>query len=95
MNACGNIVATRLRDIPRRVREVTRHGVCRGAAIALATAQYQSSHNFWQVDPVDLALGGEEWEEFEELANDMEMAATAISEDISIKAIIGNLFADE
>jgi hypothetical protein len=35
------------------------------------------------------------WEEFEELADDMEMAAAAISEDVSIEAIIGNLFADE
>ena len=47
------------------------------------------------MEPVDLALGGEEWEEFEELANDMEMVASAISEDVSIEANIGNVFADE
>ena len=57
-------------------------------------AQYQSGHVFRQVEPVDHALGGEEWEEFEELADDMEMEAVAISEDVSIEANIGNVFAD-
>ena len=47
------------------------------------------------MDLVDLTLGSEEWEEFEELADDMEMAASAISEDISIEAVIGNVFADD
>jgi hypothetical protein len=47
------------------------------------------------VEPVDLALGIEEWEEFEELANDMEMVASVISEDVSIEANIGNVFSDE
>jgi hypothetical protein len=63
--------------------------------MALATAQYQSGHDFWQVEPVDLALAGEEWEEFEELADDMKMAASAFSEDISIEAVVGNVFADD
>ena len=48
-----------------------------------------------QVEPVHLPLGGEDWWAFEELADDIEMAATAISEDISIEAIIGNVFADD
>ena len=95
MNACGDTVAARLRDIPRRVREVAGHGVRRGAAVALATAQFQSGHDFLQVEPVHLPLGGEDWWAFEELADDIEMAATAISEDISIEAIIGNVFADD
>ena len=94
MNACGDTVAACLRDIPRRVREVAGHGVRRGAAVALATAQFQSGHDFLQVEPVHLPLGGEEWWAFEELADDMEMVATAISEEISIEAIIGNVFAD-
>ena len=95
MNARGNIVAARLRDIPNRVREVAGHGVRRGAAVALATAQYLSGHDFLQVEPVNLPLGGEDWWAFEELADDMEMVATTISEDISIEAIIGNVFADD
>ena len=47
------------------------------------------------MEVVHLPLGGEDWWAFEELADDMEMAATAISEDISIEAIIGNVFADD
>ena len=95
MNAHGDTVATHLRDIPRRVREVTGHGVHRGAAVALATAKYQSGHDFLLVEPVNLPMGGEDWWEFEELADNMEMAATAISEDISIEVIISNVFADD
>ena len=95
MNGHGDTIADRLRDAPRRVREVAGHGVRRGAAVALAMAQYQSGHDFQQVEPVDLALGGEEWEAFKDLADDMEMAASAISDDISIEAVIGNVFADE
>ena len=40
MNARGDTVAARLRDIPRRVREVAGHGVRQGMAVALATTQY-------------------------------------------------------
>ena len=95
MNARGNTVVDRLRDIPHRVRQVAGLGVRRGVAVALATSQYQSGHDFRQVEPVSFALGNEEWEEFEELADDMEMAASAISEEISIEAVIGNIFADD
>ena len=95
MNARGNTVAARLRDIPHRVWEVAGHRVRRGAAVALATAQFQSGHDFLQVEPVHLPLGSEDWWTFEELADDMEMAAAAISEEVSIEAVIGNVFADE
>ena len=95
MNAHGNTVAARPRDIPNRVREIAGHGVRRGAAIALATAQFQIGHDLLQVEPVHLPLGSEDWWVFEELADDMEMAAAAISEDVSIEAVIGNIFADD
>ena len=95
MNARGDTVAARLQDIPHRIREVTGHGVRRGAAVAIATAQYQTGHDLLQVELVHLSLGSEDWWVFEELADDMEMAAIAISKDISIEAIIGNVFADD
>ena len=95
MNARGDTVAARLQDIPNRVREVAEHGVRRDAAVALATAQFQSGHDLLQVEPVRLPLGSEDWWFFEELTNDMEMAAAAISEDVSIEAVIGNVFADD
>jgi len=95
VNARGNTVAARLEDIPNRVREVAGHGVCRGAAVALAIAQLESSHDFLQIKPVHFPLGSKDWWAFEELTDDMEMAAAAISEDVSIEAVIGNVFADD
>ena len=95
MNARGNTVAARLRDISRHFREVARHGVRHGATVALATAQFQSGHDFLQVEPVHLPLGSEDWWAFKELVDDMEMAAAAISEEVSIEAVIGNVFADD
>jgi hypothetical protein len=95
VNARGDTVAARLQDIPNRVREVAKHGVCRGAAVALATAQFQTGHDLLQVEPVHLPLGSEDWWVFEELAGDMEMAAAAISADVRIEAVIGNVFADD
>ena len=63
--------------------------------MALATVQFQTGHDLLQVEPVHLPLGSEDWWVFEELADDMEMAAAAISADVSIEAVIGNVFADD
>ena len=95
MNARGNTVAARLEDIPNRVRDIARHGVRRGAAVALATAQLKSGHNFLQIELVHFPLGSEDWWAFEELTDDMEMAAAAISEDVNIEAVIGNVFTND
>ena len=95
MNARGNTVAARLEDIPNHVREVAGHGVHRGATVALATAQLESGHNFLQIEPVHFPLGSEDWWALEELTDDMEMAAATISKDVSIEAVIGNVFADD
>ena len=59
MNARGNTVAARLEDIPNCVREVAGHGVRRGAVVALATAQLESSHDFLQIEPDHFPLGSE------------------------------------
>ena len=95
VNARGDTVAACLQDIPNRVREVAEHGVHRGAAVALATAQFDTGHDLLQVEPFHFPLGSENWWAFEELADDMEMAAAAISENVSIEAVIGNIFADD
>ena len=63
--------------------------------MALATAQLESGHDFSQVEPTHFLPGSEDWLAFEDLADDMKIAATAISEDVSIEAIIGNVFADD
>ena len=67
----------------------------RGDTVALATAQFETGHDLLQVEPVHFPLGREDWWAFEELTDDMEMAAAAISEDVSIEAVIGNVFADD
>ena len=95
MNARGNTVAARLEDIPNRVREVASHGVRRGTVVALTTAPLESGHDFLQIEPVHFPLGSEDWWAFEEPADDMEMAAAAISKDVSTEAVIGNVFADD
>ena len=87
MNARGDTVAARMQDICNRIREVAGHGVRHGAAVALATAQFENDHDLLQVEPFYFPLGSENWWAFEELADDMEMAASAISEDISIVGI--------
>ena len=45
VNARGAVLIARLYDIPNRIREVALHGVCHGAATALAAAQARSGHN--------------------------------------------------
>ena len=95
MNARGDTVAARLQDIPNHVREVAGHAVHRDAAVALTTTQFQTGHDLLQIKPVHLPLGSEDWWVFEELADDMEMTAAAISEDVSIEVVIGNVFADD
>ena len=45
VNARGAVPVVRLHDILNHVREVTLHGVCHGAAMALAAAQACSGHN--------------------------------------------------
>ena len=45
VNAIGAIPIVRLYDIPNHVREVILHGICHGAATALAAAQARSGHN--------------------------------------------------
>ena len=95
MNARGDTVASRLQDIPNRIREVTEHGVRRGTAVALATAQFETGHDLLQVEPFHFPLGSENWWAFEELADDPEMDAAAIFENVSIEVVIGNVFADD
>ena len=38
---------------------------------------------------------GEAREEFEELVDDLSMVASTIAKDVSIEAVIGNVFADD
>ena len=95
MNPRGDTIAARLQDIPNLIREVAGHGVRHGTAVALAMAQFETGHDLLLVEPFHFPMGSENWSAFEELADDMEMAAAAISENVSIEAVIGNVFADD
>ena len=44
VNTRGAVPVVRLHDILNHVREVTLHGVCHGATMALAVAQARSGH---------------------------------------------------
>ena len=93
MNARGDTVAARLEDIPLRVREVAAHGVRQGAAVALASACVRTGQDLRLMEPV--FPEGEAREEFEELVDDLSMVASTIAKDVSIEAVIGNVFADD
>jgi len=93
VNARGDTVVARLQDVPHRVREVSRHGVHRGAAVAIAVVQTMSGSDdrtFHPVFPV-----GEEQEDFYELVNDLSIVADAVVEEVSLDAVISNVFDDE
>ena len=45
VNARDVVLVVRLHDIPNHVREVALHGVCHGAAMALAAAQAHLGQN--------------------------------------------------
>ena len=60
MNARGDTVATRLQDIPNRVREVAGHGVHWRAAVALVVVQTLSGNDLRTLHPI--FPEGEAWE---------------------------------
>jgi len=93
VNARGNTIATRLQDIPNRVREVAGHGVHCGASVALAMVQTLSWNDLRTLHPIFPA--GEAWNNFEDLADDMDMVATTITEEVSLDAVVSNVLADD
>jgi len=93
MNARGDTVVTRLQDVRNRVREIASHGVHRGATVAIAVVQTMSGadcRTFHPVFPV-----GEEPEDFYELVDDLSIVADAVVEEVSLDAVISNVFDDE
>ena len=93
VNARGDTVAARLQDIPNHVQEVAGHGVHRGAAVALGMVQTLSGKDLRTLHPI--FPEGEEREEFEELVDDLGMVGTTIAEDVSLDAVVANVFADD
>ena len=92
VNARGVAPVVRLHDILNHVREVALHGVCHGAAMALAAAQAHSGHNL-QLLPhgfLDAAYPGEHErlvEDFMSVANSV--AFNTLADDIVSKVFLG------
>ena len=94
MNARGSTVATRLWNIPARVKELARYGAHEGAARAIAVVSTMSGADYQQWELV-FPVWGVAWEDFEELVDDLRYVADAIIDDVSLDGVIGNLFEEE
>ena len=90
VNARGAVPVVRLHDIPNCVREVALHGVCHGAAIALAAAQARIGHNLHILPHgfPDAAHHGEH----EQLVEDFSSAANSIAFNTLADDIVGKVF---
>jgi len=93
VNAQGNTIAAHLQDAPNHVREVAGHRVHEGATVTRAVVQTLSRNDLWTLHPV--FPEGEVREYFEELIDNLGMFATPIGEEVSLDAVIGNVFVDE
>ena len=90
VNARGAVLVVRLHDILNCVREVALHGVCHGAAMALAAAQACSGHNLWLLPHgfLDVAYP----REHERLVEDFMSAANSIAFNTLADDIVGKVF---
>ena len=90
VNARGAVPVVRLHDIPNHVREVALHGVCRGAAMALAAAQARSGLNLWILPHgfPDAAYPGEH----ERLVEDFMSVANSVAFNTLADDIVGKVF---
>ena len=67
----------RLYDVPNRIKEVALHGVCHGAAMALAIAQARSGHELQLLPHGFLAM--EHPEDHERLVRDFFNTSNSIA----------------
>ena len=94
VNARGSTVAARLRNIPARITEVARYGAHEGATRAIAVVSTMSEADYRQWEPVFPEWGARR-EAFEELVDDLYFPADAITSDVSLDGVVGNLFGAE
>ena len=90
----GSTVAAHLRNVPARIREVAEHGVHAGAARAIAIVSTMSGADYRQWELVILEWGVAR-DAFDELVDDLSLAADAIVADVSLDRIVSNLFGAE
>ena len=94
VNARGDTIAARLRDISARVTEVTEHGAHKGAARAIAVISTMSGADYRQWAPV-FPEPGPRRNAFEELVEDLYYPADVVARDVSSEGVISNLFGEE
>ena len=90
--ARGAIPVVCLHDIPNHVREVSLHGVCHDAAMALAAAQARSSHNLRLLPHGFLATAHPR--DHECLVEDFFSAANSIAFNTEADDIVSKVFFD-
>ena len=90
VKAQGDTIAARLQDIPAHVREVTGHGVHRGATVTLSMVQTLSGNDLQTLHPI--FPEGEGREDFEELAEELDVVAGSISIEINKQTIVNMVF---
>ena len=93
MNARRGTIADHLQNIPSRVWEIASYGAHQGAAVAIAVVSTMSGSDYRTFHPV--FPEGEAREEFYELVDDLSVVADANVNDISLDAVIGNVFGKE
>ena len=94
VNTKGSTVATRLRNIPTRVKEVARYGAHKGTARAIAVVSTMSGADYRQWEPV-FPEWGAAWDAFDELVDDLSLPTDAVVADVSLDGVVSNLFGAE
>ena len=71
-------------------KEVALHGICHGAAVALAIALVRSGHDLRLVEPG--FLEGEDLDDYQDLVEEFEGAGNAMVNITSAKEVVNNVF---
>ena len=90
INARGAVPVVRLHDIPNCVREVALHGICHGAAMALAAAQARSGHELRLLPHGFLVTAHPR--DHEHLVEDFFNATNSIAFATQVEDIVNNVF---
>jgi hypothetical protein len=86
IRVCGRDRDKHLLDVLNRVRDAMQHGIHRGAAVILAIAQFQSSHEQRNIVSFPEGAMGDD---LGRLVDDFETATNAVVDGLSIKVIYG------
>ena len=90
VNAWGSSIDARLQDVSIRVLEITLHGVCHGALVALTTVQVQTRYKLHAME-TDFPMGDGP-EEHEDLIEELVVAAEAIVDITSAQDVVNKVF---